>query len=411
MIFYAWSSANEDSLAATLLQLKPEDLLFREMVYTTLCLAAGGKNIKVLSGRNVRSNGVFGFIDEGSKDLELVSTLAFGAHLQGLPPGTSPGGTIYWLDNVLVVLTSQLYRPRATDEGIARIVRFCKKNKPAQYIEAVLISVEHAVLVHVTPEGNVEHTGVMPLFDIKYHSTMSVSDRYAKSYLEKLAAKDPNFMKAEFLKRRMAHQKSELKNNGLNFCYDGNSHDEEVETGEEEDPALYATQVDGHVMSTFYALVHLFEAAALRDMPLSKSHGRFPTELYTKIIQQVIDMETRESLMKVSDIFRQVCQEDFLFAEGWIFKPCRICQSCNEADLTPKWFERYNTATGTLSRVQWRRALGYAAGDNRGVHCKIAIGSERNKRSLLAKMRFKFFKASRNARGVPVPISCMLVAR
>ncbi len=184
--------------------MNPEDLPFREFAYSALCLAAGGKNINIISSENVTSNGVLGFIHEGKEynaDSEFIGVIVSGAHLQGSFPGSSPQGTLYWLENVLVVLTAHLCRPGAADEGIARITKYCQQNQSQEPVYAVLISIEQVVLVHVTPSGEVQHTAVMPLLNIKNHLAMSASDRYAKSYLEKLAAKDEEFTKEEAKKQ------------------------------------------------------------------------------------------------------------------------------------------------------------------------------------------------------------------
>lgn len=391
LVFYLWSHANEDLLAATLLQLSPEDLPFREIAYAALCLASGGKNVDVFSSSNVSANAAFGFVHEGpahDAGSEFISVLASGAHLQGFPPGSSPEATVYWHDNVLIVLTAQLYRAGAVDEGIAHIVRYCQKNHSAEYVDAVLISVEHVVLVHVTPGGMVQHTAIMPLFDIKNHLTMSVNDRYAKRYLEKLAAKDDKFMEMEAKKRRKADQERMLKNEGTKISYGDDDDDEEVSDGEEES-ALRATQVEGNINSTFYALVHLFEAAACKRMPPARvADGLLPNELYTQIIKHVTDMKTRESLTKVSRTFRRLCQEDILFVEGLILEPSNACQSCDEAEDVPKWFEEYDIATGTRSQVRFKRAGGFL--DSGDVSWKVAIGSEYSKRSLLPAVAFRF---------------------
>ena len=391
LMFYLWSSAHEDLLAATLLQLNPKDLPFREIAYAALCLAAGGRNFSVVASKHVSANGVFGFIHEGTEyneESEFISVLASGAHLQGSPPGSSPEATIYWLDNVLVVLTAQLYCPGAVDEGVARIVRYCQDNHPGEKVDAVLISIEHVVLVQVTPGGDVQHTAIMPLFYIRNHLTMSVNNRYAESYLEKLGAKDENFMKNEAKKQRKANQEKMPKNEGIDMRYRDDGDDEGDSDGEEEEPALYATQVDGDVISTFYALVHLFEAAACKRMPRARTtDGLLPNEIYTQIIKYVTDMTTRESLMEVSRTFRRICQEDLLFAEGSIFEPCDACQGSDEAVDTPDFFEKYDIASGTQSKVKWKRAGGFL--DFGGESWKVAIGTEKGKKSLLAHMAFR----------------------
>ena len=391
-MFSLWSFTNEDLLAATLLQLNPEDLPFREIAYAALCLAAGGNQMDIVPSNNFSANSVFGFIHDGKAydaDSEFISVLASGAHLQGFPPGSSPEAPVYWLKNVLIVLTAHLYRPGAANEGVAHIVRYCQTNHSAEYVDAVLISVEHVVLVHVTPGGTVQHTAVMPLFNIKSHLTMSVNDRYAKPYLEKLAAKDEMFMKKEAKKQRRVNQESMLKNEGIDFQY-GNDDDDEEESEGDEESALCATQVEGNTMSTFYALVHLFEAAACKRIPPARAtDGLLPNEIYTQITKHVTDMKTRGSLMKVSRTFRRICQEDFLL-NGVIFEPCDACQICDEPGDCPQWFEKYDVATGTQSQVQFKRAGGFL--DSGGRSWKVAIGTEHNKRSLLPEVAFRLVK-------------------
>lgn len=391
VIFHLFSSGNEDLLAATLLQLNPEDLPFREFAYAALCLAAGGKNISVVSGNNLSTNDIFGFIHEEPEynaNSDFISHLATGAHLEGCPPGSSPEANIYWLDNVLIVLAAQLYRPSAVDEGIARVVRYCQENHSADYVDSVLISVEHVVLIYVTPGGSVQHTAVMPLFNIENHFTMAVSDRYAKPYLEKLAAKDEKFMGKEAKKRRKAKWASKLKNEGIDIRLGGEMDDEGDSDGEEE-ASLCVTQVEGNSASTFYALAHLFEAAARKRMPPARvTDGRLPNEIYTQIIKHVTDMETRESLTKVSRTFRRICQEDLLFTTGLIFEPCDACQACDDASLMVSWFEKYDVPTGTKSQVKMEKPGGYS--DSGAESWWVAIGAGYSKKSLLTQVAFRF---------------------
>lgn len=297
---------------------------------------------------------------------------------------------MYWFNNVLVVLVAQLYRPGTVDEGLTRIVRFCRDNHATEYVDAVLISIEHVVLVHVSPGGKVQHTVVMPLFEIESHLTMSVEDRYTKSYLEKLAAKDEGFMKKQAKKRRKAYQQQSLKNEGIGIHY-GDDDDDEGGAEEEEESALRVTQVEGNVDSTFYALVHLFEAAACKYMPPTKvAEGIFPNEIYTQIIKQVDDMETRESLMKISRVFRRICQETLLLAEDFMFEPSDPCQSCEEAGQMPDWFDMYDIDTGNLERMKFVRAGGFL--DSGAPLWRVFIGTEHNKRSLLAEAQFRLTK-------------------
>ena len=388
IMFHFWAGANEMDLAATFLQLSPQDLPFREMAYAALCLAAGGNNVNLLPSRNVSTNLAYGFIREGpeyNEFSEFVSILASGAHLQGFSPGTSPEGTMYWLDNILVVLTAQLHRPGVADEGISRIVLYCQKHRPSEYVDAVLISVEHVVLVRVVPGEKVRHTATMPLLD-----------RSARPYHERLANEHENCIHSLIKQFR-----------GTDSSHGMNSNKEE-ESDEEHKSALHTIRLDNNINSAFYALVHLFEGGACRHMRAStgpKKTGRLPNEIYSQIPKHVTDKETRYSLMKVSRVFRQACQEDLLFDEGSIIKPSLACQSCVEANHTPEWFEKYDLDSGIQSRVAWRRRrelclddLGLPAVeamksiedfDRDGASRSVAIGTERNKKSLLAKVAFE----------------------
>ena len=388
IIFHFWSCFNEKSLAATYLHLSPEDLPFREMAYAILCLAAGGRHINLLPSRNVRSNDVFAWVDAGPEyngSSEFVSFLASGAHLQGSSPGTSPESTIYWLDNVLVVVTAQLYRLGAADEAISHIVLYCQKNHSTQYVDAVLISIEHVVLVHVVPGEKVQHTEPMPLLD-----------RDAKPWSKRISDKIKRIKKKQDKVIRKTIQKVQLRNEGVELGHGMNS-------DEEDESALYTTQVDGNINFAFYALVHLFEAAACKQMPVTKATaGRLPNEVYSEINKQITDMETREAVRKVSRTFRQFCQEDLLFIEGSIIKPSLACQSCDEPSRLPNWFEKYDVDSGIQLRVACSNdAMGLLEatleGDDKccdrdNPSRKVAIGTEWNKKSLLAAVAFKFMK-------------------
>ena len=399
-IFSFWSKATEDTLAATLLQFNPEDFPFREIAYAVLCLAAGGRNTSIVSTKKLGSNGVFGFMHDGSgrtPDSEFISILASGAHLQGSTPGSSPDATIYWLENVLVVLTAQLYLPGAANEGIERNVHYCNEGHSTEYVNAVLMSIEHIILVQVSPGGKVQRTNIMPLFIIENHLSMAVQHRYAKDYLGKLAAaKDKKFMKKEARKQqRKAQAEGMLKNDGVDLRYgdedDMDSDDDEMVSDGDKESALHATKVEGDIESTFYALVHLFEAAACNLMSIARTtDGLLPNEIYTEIVKHVLDTETRDSLMKVSRFFRRICQEDLLLTEDMIFTPSDASQGCDEAQKSPMRFEKYDIASGVQSQVDFSRAGGLR--DRGGDSLKVAIGSEHGKKSLLPDVAFRLGK-------------------
>lgn len=65
----------------------------------------------------------------------------------GTRPGSSPEQAVYWFNGALVMLTAKLCEATALDEGILRIVRYREEKSPMASINAVLLSVEHVVLV------------------------------------------------------------------------------------------------------------------------------------------------------------------------------------------------------------------------------------------------------------------------
>ena len=283
LVFRLWAKSVTEGLAATLLQWVPEDLPFREIAYAALCLTSSGKHVEFLPQRFLKKVVVHGFIDDPDRSTslgqEFVSDLTTGAHVHGNIPGSAPQSTIYWLDGVLVMLTAQLFRSNAVQDEISFISDYCQKNHPGDCIDAVLMFIEHVVLVHVSPNG-IQYSRPLPLFDIPNHLSMDVRDRYASWYLKGLERKKQD------IKRRREEEKEDSES------FDEEESDYEIkELSQFGDPALYRTSVrqsGDNPVSTFYALDQLFEAAARRPMPMASVRDRrFPTEIYAQILMQV----------------------------------------------------------------------------------------------------------------------------
>lgn len=392
----------QDGLAATLLQWTPEDFPFREIAFAVLCLALGERHVTVLpSNILIMEDGLFGNIkseDHSGTGTAFVSGLATGAHVQGLRPGSSPKEVIYWLEGVLVFLTTQLFRAQAVSDEVSRVAKYCQQYYPEDIVDAVLISIEHVVLIHIIPNTEVQHTALMPLFQVENHLSLDVRDRYASTYLEKLARNDEKIVESDiqFGQRRRGKRRKA----GRGMCSDkitemhfGDT-DDDGEGEEEEDLALFLSQrgVKGKPISTLYALMHLFHAAARRRMPyIRPREGRLPAEIYGEIFKRVTDVATRESCMKVSRSFRQLCQEDFFLVEGMNFKPCEAVQACAEPHQVPESFNRHDITSDTLERVEVRR--GSRRFDARPdsepeKSCTVAIGTGRDTKSLLTSLEF-----------------------
>lgn len=392
-LFYLLRERMKEDLAAALLQWSPQDLPFREIAFAILCLALGGKHLTVILARNLKANFTFGLLgsrSQPSKDLEFISGLATGAHVRGATPGSSPEGVIYWLEGVLVILTTQLYRPGVVNEEVSRVANYCQDNNPNECIDAILMSIEHVVLIHVVPNKEVQHSALLPLLQIPNHLSMDAKDRYPSWYLEKLASKEREFMKKEEKKLHKAANES-MRKQGL-FMPSDNLDEGEEESLEEEEFALYdpRARIEGCECSTFYALNHIFDAAARRRMSCAKAKdGRFPNEIYANILEHVTDMETRHSCMEVSRVFRELCQEDLLFADGMIFKPSEACKTCVEPHNFPKSFDVYNIASGARSEVSLKRT-GKFRDYEMGPTWTLGIGTGHSKKSLLRGLEFRF---------------------
>ena len=242
-----------------------------------------------------------------------MSCLAIGAHVQGSSPGSSPLGTVYWLDDVLIFLTTQLYRPGALDNGASHISKYCQENYPDDVIDAILMSIEHVVLVHVIPNVEIQHSSLLPILNIQNHITLDVRVRYHSDFLaKKQSAKDDRFSEYEQRDVQKPQDETSLKTSGIRFIKHGDSDkdEESSEESEEEEPALHTSQAgaEGNPFITFYALCHIFDSATRRRMPPERSsEGCLPNEMHLEILKHILDGETRASCMRVSRAFRTIC--------------------------------------------------------------------------------------------------------
>ena len=414
-MFRRWSESLNESLAATLLQWTPADLPFREIAFAALCLASGGKHMSVLPETHLEKSAVYGHIRDPESatpdDQEFVSVLATGAHLQGKPLGTAPQDVVYWLDGVLVVLVAQLLRPNAVEEGISFIQQYCHENHINDSIDAVLISIEHVVLINISPCKKTQHTPILPLFTIPVHLSMPVKARYAQWYVKGLT------------KKLQKHQKQAEEPERPMYACDSCSDFED--SSQAHDPVLYRAQTralaaDISPASTFYALVHLFESAALRRLRPTRPglrEGRLPNELYAHILTFVTDSDTRHTCSEVSRTFRGLCQEQYLLHEKLFSAPSETCKTPNFKsaswpdgvvvesasvkrlviqELAPEWFNMAELDYGTGARVRFatvgvrKKTQRWRRWDAAVALWVVAVGSEYDRRSLLPGLKFAY---------------------
>lgn len=138
-------------LAVMLLQWTPDDPPVREIAFATLCLALGGSHVTITSAAELAVEERYKTIN--GKAIGRPSVLAIGAddETDCVIPESAPKEKIYWLEGVLIALASQLFRSEAFDDGVARVLEFCQNNCAGDFVDAILMSIEHVVLIHIVP--------------------------------------------------------------------------------------------------------------------------------------------------------------------------------------------------------------------------------------------------------------------
>ncbi|KAL9604457.1 MAG: hypothetical protein Q9219_000422 [cf. Caloplaca sp. 3 TL-2023] len=349
LVFRALRGKLEYQLSATLLQWDPDDFPFREYAYAALCMAAGGKYLTILPYDLGDHNSAYGFLPDnqftgscgrtatfqpnkqhGQKEpREFFSQLGSGSHLQGMTPGSSPETTVYWMSGVLIFLVNKLYEPYALENGIHAVACYVEKQQIQKKCNALLCSIEHILLIKILSSGEIQHTGVMPLYNISSHLSLDVRDRYPASVLDDLK------------QRRM----EQLKTGDM---------DREIEAPQL-DNALHVVKsphVQGDPDSTFAALVNFFDVCAYEGMaPAKPCEGCFPHEIYGLIIDNVIDRPTRYACMEVSRTFRNFCLEKVLLGTDMMILPSESSRDCVKPVPGIHWFNKQSLSSGERLKI------------------------------------------------------------
>ncbi len=192
-------------LSVSLLAWNAGDFIFREYAYTILCLASAGQNMSLTQQRRVFTETTahltgFSFIQLRARRQdkhEFVSHMGYGAHRDGYLPGSAPKSTMYWFEGALIYLVAHLSRPQAVPKAIARPAKHCQTHCPRTTVNAVIMSIEHVVLVRIDSEGRVERTSLLPLFFIQTHWPTNARDRYSEAELAQFDKKQPRRTKSK----------------------------------------------------------------------------------------------------------------------------------------------------------------------------------------------------------------------
>ncbi|KAI9782560.1 MAG: hypothetical protein M1839_004804 [Geoglossum umbratile] len=272
---------------------EPQEFVFREFVYAILTLASGDPDtLRYMPSENLQlvpGEGYRWFEGKDGKPI-LLPVFMEACHRPGIEPGISPADeTLYWFGGVVIYLTVRLNSDDHRKAAIARAVAFGRESDRG-WFDAVIISIEHVVLLRLLPGDMVEHTDAIPLFSIPVHTSMHAEHRPAA--------------------RRLSASSS-----------GGDSPARVVPDhcgGLERDPVDETAEALEGISPGFVALIHLFDGAAYSQLkPLtSAKEGIFPTEIMHMILPYTDD-ETYHKCEKVSRGLRHFCQRNLRVFEGY----------------------------------------------------------------------------------------------
>ena len=385
LLFSLWSSYIEIPLITSLPQWDAEDAPFQEIAFTILCLAAGGKYVHTLSTPSslrmaTNYDEVYPLVsseEEQERQPEHMSLAMSGSCSVDGSRAFPAGRMIYWFDNVLVVLTTRLGRSQAVENGVDRVVEYCRENCPASCVDAILMSIQNVVLIRILANGAVEHSARLPLFDITESLSFELEHCYRGPGLNpQLRDESPDTLEREKIE---PHDLSQ-------------AHEPSIQS--------YRFRVKGKDKSTFCALTHILDAAARRRMcPLARAReGIFPTEIYIQILRHVNDPETRASCLDVCRTFRDYCQAHLLFSANTTLESSRDVEACTQPGHIPK--HGFTLRCRTVSEGTRKLQVDFESRrkdeesnypfDGKPPSWTVAVGAGPGRRILLNDLQFRF---------------------
>lgn len=190
MLFNFFQMSQQYDLSINLLSWQAQDLPFRELAYFILCLATGGEHLALVDQRRVKELYAdclyIGVMTEDTSegDTELATCLGVGYHMKGLPVGSAPKDTKYWFEGALVCLVLRPDYPGLLENAIADSIEYGRARCTRNSFNAVLLSIEHLVLLKSFPDGSVDHTELLPLIFIPTHYSKAPRARYGDRALD-----------------------------------------------------------------------------------------------------------------------------------------------------------------------------------------------------------------------------------
>ena len=326
---------------------------FRELAYFILCLATGGEHLALVDQRRVQEpyDGCLYIgmpTEDASKgDTELATCLGVGYHMNGLPMGSAPKDTKYWFEGALVCLVPRLDYPGILKNAIADAIEYGRAKCIQNSFNAVLISIEHLVLIKSFPDGSLDHTKLLPLIHIPTHYSKDPQAKYGDRVLD-------DFYNKEFsAKKQKVEEPNETDIEPLNQHSDrydiksdhnvdddkgakNGEQDSDGKIEEETDDSGVVVNVDDDnvvdsenaddegtevpIKVSFMALIHFFEATTLETLrPTQPNEIRLPEEICEMVLRNVSDTKTYNACLKGFRRFRLICQQRPLVMDKIVF--------------------------------------------------------------------------------------------
>lgn len=408
-IFYFFREIYEPILAAVLLSWRAEDLIFRDIAYAVLSLASADLYPSVVSGLHVGQNRGSPFAvlkpeGQGSEQDELISDLGVGSHSKNELHGSSPNSEMYWFGNVLVHLVVQLIDwPQILNAAIVSVVEYCQKERPNQRVDAILVSIEHVVLMTLGSDGRVQRTEPLPLFDIQMHTSMNASERYEEGELEKLQKSKKKAIRKREIKdleyrRRISDPDGKPIEDGLEkLSLENAESDDEGSHNVDEQTSWPAAGLRKprvkRAEAGFFALAYFLESSSRRHLPTQR--GVFPAELYRTILLNNEDVETHRACMQVSRTFRDLCQEDILLTNKFRFQANEASKTYQPGTEVFPALRMQNLSTGRSHDVTLKPPSGgmfemFEMPRPPRETWRFVVGSDPNRRSLVSNLSVAF---------------------
>lgn len=247
-----------------------KNFAFREVAFAILSFAAGQHHFDDPNRfyghyRKHESNGYLIDRNEGGEP-KLMPLFGSGCHSPDQEPGSTPPDSIYWFENVLISLVPNTVFEKDTEAAIAKAVEYGLEEGKINF-QIVVFSILNAIMleVHVKDGVVIRRTGVVSIYD--------------------------------------ASRK-----------YDRDDSDEDGNNDKGETNAASPLEQICRKHLGFVSLQNFFNAAANRPLSVF-SNGRFPTEIYARIIANA-DSSTRNACAMVSRTFHVLCQERFSFSSN-----------------------------------------------------------------------------------------------